>query len=1332
MSSEKFTPAFPKVVTKTEEEQQNILQNNISAFPRIKQQEEPSITDYDYVPGEENSDVSSVGAALAGVFSGLIKIPEGFVSLGAELVDLGLDTNYAARIENFFDDINPFEEYAEKRAIGRITQGLTQIGFPAVAGAKIATKLATKALQAKRAGNYVNLKTVNVAKGLQKTRQLNQLSKSQRFTAVTLGGAAGETFVADVEELGTLADSFGAGPTQLDLEEKEGKEDAARKLMNRVKFGTESIFVTPFVYGAGYVGKALVKRGRDLLYSSSKIDRTIAKAASIFTPRGLRPKEQFLAKEAQKARELKDVNFAKEQTARIDREINKIFPQVKSIYGENRKKLLKDLDELLFTGDLNEGLNPNLSKTIAKTMSSAGASQESIGTVFTALTKTRDYFKELLDITAGGPGAKVDLPEGISVDLRKIMGQRVKNFIGNTYEIFDNREAGLLSQYKPTKESVQKTKELFIRYAKKNGVELTDEGAEKMVNDIIKQVEGRSPSSDILKGPFFSYADLTQGAQSPYTIKTFKRILTNDLPNGEKDIQVIGKGSKIFRDLFGETTDARHSIFEGVNRLSLIARKNQLFDEILDADQALKAAADTTTPVGRKGFFFSSPLDAQNAFGPNADIVPLDDYLGSYFKNGILVNRLKNTFTTKEIAEGFTNVSKLQDFLRGESGGFLGQSFSWAWRNLLLTPKAGAQYAKTILSVPTHIRNFLSSGAFSAANGVLFEDPRLVMQAMAKAGATVQVGIRQPLSMERYRRYLELGVTNTNVRYGDLKNLMKDVRIGENNFAVDGVLKRMVNSLGRAGKVIKKTGETMQDLYVAEDDFWKITNFEVEVARRGRLYEKAGITKSIDELEREAAEIIKDTIPNYSRVGEFVRSMRASPFGTFMSWPSEVFRTGTGIFEQAIKDINNPVMKEIGYKRLFGMLGTATLLPYAAIKGSQAIFGVSDEQADAANDFVEPWAESGQKIYVRKPGDPNLYYINYSQNNVYDTLTRPFQTVLREVQKGITNKEQLVPSFIRGVAKAAGEVASPFVAESIYTEAFLDIFAREGRTREGTQLYTEKTPLPEKVEIIIKHLGKTLMPTTGAFERTYKALTGEPGKGPTIYEIPDEMAGIFGWRLNKIEPKKALGFYIYDFQRGQSEARRLFTGGPEGTLSGEIKTPRDVVERFFIANKQLFEVQREMLGYLNSAKKLGISDSDLMELFDQRGISDKIPGMLMEGAFKPFVPSENIRRRFETIAQESRKANPFEEAAPIIGQIIDAFANQSLYKPNTLKLEDFLPIPGSEQSSVQPLPQQPMPSPGVVNSKPQQVSNATGLTPTENALLSEEEKQIRLRQRGLV
>jgi len=80
-----------------------------------------------------------------------------------------------------------------------------------------------------------------------------------------------------------------------------------------------------------------------------------------------------------------------------------------------------------------------------------------------------------------------------------------------------------------------------------------------------------------------------------------------------------------------------------MNRLSVIARKNQLFDEILDADDIAKANAKSDTPFGQRGFFHDSPLSAKRAFGPNADIVKMDKYVEEYFKEGVLINRLSKT-----------------------------------------------------------------------------------------------------------------------------------------------------------------------------------------------------------------------------------------------------------------------------------------------------------------------------------------------------------------------------------------------------------------------------------------------------------------------------------------------------------------------------------------------------------------------------------------------------------------------------------------------------------------------------------------------------------------
>jgi 3-methyladenine DNA glycosylase Tag len=1156
---------------------------------------------------EQNNEVSGATAFAAGLGSGVIKTVEGVVSLGAELLDLGADTNTAAQVEAFFDKINPLEELAEQRAIGRLTEALVQVGIPGAAGARLATTLATKALKAKKAGKLVSFKNPNIAKGKKKAEDLNKLSGTQRFGAVVLGGAAGETLVADVERIGNISDLFGKDAAlALDRDVRDDpSEDASRKLMNRVKFGAESVLITPFVYGTGVAAKALAKRGKELAYSSGLLNRGLDKFAAAFRFRGTKPLEVAEAKKTQKSREMRDVNFAEEQVARIDRQVDKVFPDFRKFFNassaEERKKFLTLLDDGLFKGDLNKiQLDKNLKKQIDTEIIKRLGKKEGTqvaAEISNALTKTRGEFANLLNITAGGPGGKVDLPAGVAVDLRKIMGNRVKNYIGNTFEIFENAEAGFLQKYKPTRQSVEAAKKLFMRYAAKNDNPITDLEAEGMVNDIIKQVRKMDPKRDRL--PTFAYQDLSKSADDAFALKTFAQTLEKKLPGGKREIQVIGKGSKIFRDLFGEINDVRHSIFEGMNRLSIVARKNQLFDEILDADAVAKAKATAQTPLGAKGFFHSTPLAAKRAFGNEPEIVKMDDYVKEYFKDGVLVNRLSNTYTTREIAESFTNVSRIQDFMRGETGGPIGKTFSWAWRNLLLTPKAGAQYAKTILSVPTHIRNFLSSSAFSFANGTMFADPRVFKRAMDNAFGTVQVGgPRKPLSQEKYREYLELGIVNTNVRLGDLRNLMKDVRFGEGNFATDSILFPMINSLGKkTARGIKKAGKFMQDLYVAEDDIWKIINYEVQLVQRGDRYAKAGIKISPQALKQEVAQIVQDTVPNYAKVGEFVRAARVSPFGNFMSWPSEVFRTGFGIFKQIAKDLKDPVtgklnpvtstnpMKGLGIKRLVGMVGAMGIIPYGLTKGSQAIFGVSNEEADAANDFVAPWAKSSQKIFTKDPETNEIYYIDWSKNNVYDTLTRPFQSVLRNIQEGIQDEEILLRGFVQGIAEAAGETASPFISESIYTEAFMDIWFREGRTREGKQLYNEQTPGPEKIAIIMQHLGKTLLPTTQPFQRTKKAFTGEPGKGSELYEIPYELAGIFGFRLIKVNPEKSMAFKLFEYQKAISDSRKLFTGEIDVT---EMRTANDVINRYYIANKKIFENRKKLLNTIENAEIVGL------------------------------------------------------------------------------------------------------------------------------------------------
>ena len=89
-----------------------------------------------------------------------------------------------------------------------------------------------------------------------------------------------------------------------------------------------------------------------------------------------------------------------------------------------------------------------------------------------------------------------------------------------------------------------------------------------------------------------------------------------------------------------------------------------------------------------------------------------------------------------------------------------------------------------------------------------------------QARKSLNVGLRDPKAMDYYRELLELGVTNSNVRMGDLKNLMRDAKVFESgNVATDSILKPMMKALGKTGEVTvrgaRKLGQKMQDLYVA-------------------------------------------------------------------------------------------------------------------------------------------------------------------------------------------------------------------------------------------------------------------------------------------------------------------------------------------------------------------------------------------------------------------------------------------------------------------------------------------------------------------------------------
>jgi hypothetical protein len=837
-----------------------------------------------------------------------------------------------------------------------------------------------------------------------------------------------------------------------------------------------------------------------------------------------------------------------------------------------------------------------------------------------------------------------------------------------------------------------------------------------------------------------------------------------DLPGGKfvnDIIEKTGAPPEVIKKLLGEFTDPRYSIFNAITELSGMARVSAMYREMFDTNAKIQAA-------GGRGSFWNSIEEAKAATNNVVKIVKLDNKLSGLadFRAGRISNPLGAKYTTEDIADGLARANGLTEgfftaAVRGRKGATAAEKgASFLYRNLLLFPKATAQLAKTVLSIPTHLRNIISAGAFAAANGILFEgfrDPKLLGNAFRKGWQISGVGnlrdtrFKSEEFEKAYRELLELGVVNSQVQIGDLKTLLRDVNFGDSILDLDKVVNPLLSKL-------KKVPEYLQGKYVAEDDFWKITNYFVELNRRQDAYTKAGIKKSVDELKKEAADIVKNTVPNYNFVGDTVRTARLLPVGNFMSFPSEMIRTTTNIGGQAIKEMrhikgpgeiirgsdiapvvfiegkgfvkNNNPMYRIGVTRATGMAFTLTAVPTMFVEGSKALYNVTEDEIQALRRFVPDWSRNSTLIPIRDEKTGELKYIDFSHSNAYDLIARPFRTMANEIMAATNDGDTVLKGFVNGVEEAVREVAAPFIDESIWTEAAADISlypllpGRGGRTREGRVLYTDQTPIGDRMYIKFRHLMEALVPSYKQYIRLGQAALEKPTKTGKILELNDQIAGFAGFRPIAVEPLDAMGFKIAEYQRGIRNARREFTGGFFGLLRGGPINPDDIISRYYESNKARFNVMKEMFKDIDAAQTLGTSASSLRKEFADRQLSTQTFNDLRRGKYEPYFPSDEIQDRFKEISRNLGTANPFIAVRPTLRAMRRQMKFLNLADTFDIDLNDY----SFGDIQTPPLPVTPQP---VVNATPmvQNVDPNTNLTRVETALLSPEEQIIRERLR---
>jgi len=1387
---------------------------------------------------KEDEEVGFFESALAGVATGLWNIPKGFVSLGAELFDLVGDTNTAKGVEQWFDDVNPFDDEAEARTIGKITQALTQIGIPAVQGYKIGSKLAAKALQAKKGSKYMSMGKIG--------------SKIMSPTAGgVVGGGIGEALVAD-EDIGTFADMARGTSlepyaiTMMDKEEKEsGRQDAYRKLKNRLKFGTEGALFNLGIIGAGKGIKALRGSGDKVLdeYSSNSIKQNFEKFGEFgMSAKGAGPRSTFETKEyydgMKKAANVAATNSVKEidtslknlgdefydqylntrkgiNETRTGQEIFRadlqeiVSPTSKNsqrlLNPESKARVAKELDAVKQFKELEEELvdlgreldggkaisDEQISKKLLEVNSkkeilkskvpniedlSKSISEKGAFTVkdYVEIGKESDAFKKILDKVKSVGGDSTKLRDAIvnarlSIDnmssrlyLQNLDGETAKGIADNfgrytttVYQGFEQKGLLGFNKYKPTEEIIERSKEKYVKYRIE---ELQSTGRPIDSDTILKEAdeEVRKFASKIASDEVTPY-DLGNANVSAEELKNVK------IDNSILKRKVLNPWQE---ELFGVIKDPSYTFFATVGKqanlnytldyLNSIARQGsgpngfiKSVDEVEDAILKSKYGFSREMATARRAELI------QKGSAGEKELIELNEQLAranteamSTLSNPNKYKKYVNTTNVPTPLDGKYIKAPTYDQILDVTSDWLNKSsVGTFYKYAVLTPKAGSQIAKTILSPLTHVRNLLSAGAFVAANGAAFPnygDIKLLLpQSLGGSGVAKQAydltgkrifGTLSKDDETLTQTLLKVGVIDSAVQPGETKRLLGDILVDP--AAVERGLYNKVpkDVASKTKRGLLKTYAKLQDAYVAEDDFWKIINWNLEknrysgiaknlglnsdnilkildgdqeaikalgdngqaiasyfIKRAPRMdYIKSGVNnQEIYEnfLNEVAGNLTRNQVPNYAYIGRTGRALRQTPFGNFIAFPLEIMRTGNNILQQSIDDITSgiPELVGLGYKRLFSFGATVGGVPYGLTEMFKAKNDVTDKEMQALRKFVPEWSENSTLLPTGRDEDGNLKYIDFSYMNAYDSLIRPFNAVLTQIGEGNLNKESLMKSLGEGMIESSSELLKPYATESIFTEALIDSTFRRGYGRAGRRIWSEKDETMVKIGKGMLHIGKSLTPgSISQMKRLSQAATGTTDKYGNLYNLSDELPGLWGGREITADPAKALTYMTTRFGSDLKKDNNLFIGP---LLKGGRVDAEDIINKYKYSESRKFNTMKEMYANIEAARDLGVPEYKIRKTITRRGIPKDVLNNLFQGVFTPDRPNKFFVTKMSQINRDLNQKegvnlpNPYFKALPEVNELINgnrrislSNGNLSFYRERDNQQQSLTPI----------------------------------------------------------
>jgi hypothetical protein len=1227
-----------------------------------------------------------------GVVSGLIAIPQGIAELGASLIDLAADTNLSKSVTETADEIRTQLGVDPEGLAGKLTETITQFVVPGIGAASAVSKV-SKLGKLARSGATVS-----------KSQRVGLLG--QQVAAAGVADAAVST-----DGITTIGDFFEGGFTETDRTVGlDGRDEALRRIGNKFKVGAETSLIVgslPTVFKGVKEGlkgtTALTRAVGDTTGLSEPVGNIVSRVAKTLK----KPIEagQKIIKEAEDRVVFRadEASLADNMIVGINRAVGYrgVLPQD---VADFRANIPLQTGEELRTATLNfNRIEKDLDKVIKEF-------NEQLGDQASGLTR-QSFYDNIFDFMTSGKNieeyasipvskraeikaardhltslSKKVLKSDILTNLKKMDAITKGRFEGKTgeeaYQIISKEFENNFNKYlrkryrifeakkgtfKPGDQEVEEAITGYLNDKNLLGSELKNFINNPNLNRTGKTFEdlGIDEAGNLLGAPTREQAEqAVKGFLGRYGYGVRK--LGQGKGRGKIQDQAIDHTlftervqlTDYQRKLIGEIKDPVESYFGTVSDLSSFMATDRYFRNIRTMVE--------NNPNGSIARFFS-----------NADKAPV----GYKTLSGTSGDK-GNVLTSYGSLEGFHVPPKVKDdldrFIIGDLG-TIGNAARQLYGNYFLRAKGVTQYAKTVLSPVTQIRNFTTATLFAAMQGNIGKGANLLES--VKIAFSDLKNLPTEEAVTRLKEYDRLGLLGTQPEIQEIKKLIDEgFGFQGSNEVING--QRVGREFGSRftdntfGNFLnKKVLKKLEKAYQASDNSFKIYNFEFEKTKLNNVFTGASTKDKLDYftkvlgqdkvnalrvgddgvnltndqlvgrlLNERAADIVKNTVPNYNLTPEFIKGLRKLPFGNFVSFPYEIIRTTGNTIKLALDEMADKTTQNIGLRRMSGTLFTLGAVPYATTQLAYKLSGVSPEEMEAyQRSFAPPWEKNARLIPVGRTEDGKILYNNFSYFTPYGDLEKIAMGAFNKFDEVRNEGGGFDKAIFQGFMESFGELFKPYTEEAIIFAKLRDVAdpeseniltkvfgrvvgGRGGSTELGARVYNEQDSIGDKMAKSFKHILDGFMPgavpfnvrggefVSGDFTRSifggHLGITEKDrlGRQPKLYR---EFYGALLGGTNEMDPELALKFKGYEFSEARKNASSIFN-----SVARRANVSRDeIIDAYEKGNEARFRVFNEFYAIVQDLKRLGKNEREIIKLFRQNGVTGIKE--LVRGDFEP-------------------------------------------------------------------------------------------------------------------